>query len=146
MRTHMRNCPPCERHDALVRRSLFLVKNLPTIEPSPEFRARLDARLRDEALRPWIAAPARRLTFSHVLTLTAAAVVLAIVVAEVRRRPAEPILMPPVVASAPAVETSPLASPALVATVPTGMSVWPAIMAASQMPVHYVATEMADER
>ena len=46
MREHMRECPRCARQDALVRRSLFLVRNLTPIEPSPGFRARLNARLR----------------------------------------------------------------------------------------------------
>ena len=44
MREHMRLCPKCSRHDTLVRRSLMLVKSLPSIEPSPDFRARLEAR------------------------------------------------------------------------------------------------------
>ena len=46
MRQHMRDCPPCAHHDALVRRSLMLVRSLPTIEPSPGFQTRLEARLR----------------------------------------------------------------------------------------------------
>jgi hypothetical protein len=54
--------------------------------------------------------------------------------------------MAPVVASIPELETSPVASSALVATVATGMSVWPAIMVASQAPIHFVAAEMATER
>jgi hypothetical protein len=52
------------------------------------------------------------------------------------------------VAMAPEPEPEPsfIATSALVATVPTGMSVWPAIMAASQAPIHFVAAEMANER
>jgi hypothetical protein len=53
--------------------------------------------------------------------------------------------MAPVVASAPPHESSPFGTPALVATVPTGMSIWPAILMASQAPAHFVTTELAGE-
>jgi hypothetical protein len=56
------------------------------------------------------------------------------------------IRMAPVVATLPESEPSQTMTPALVATVPTGMSVWPAIMAASQASVHFVAAELAPER
>jgi hypothetical protein len=54
----------------------------------------------------------------------------------------------PVVATAPEPEPEPslVATSAFVATVPTGMSVWPAIMVASQAPIHFVAAEMENER
>lgn len=149
MREHMRECPRCARQDTLVRRSLFLVRNLTSIEPSPDFRARLDARLRDLAARPLEPAGRQgRARLSHASWVATAAAVLTIAVIGMRTagRPAEPIMMPPVVASSPAFEHSTLASPALVATVPTGMSVWPAIMVASRVPVHFAATELADER
>ena len=45
MRAHLGRCPSCARQDTAVRRSLMLVHNLPSIEPSPEFMARLNARL-----------------------------------------------------------------------------------------------------
>ena len=45
MRAHLGRCPSCARQDTAVRRSLMLVRNLPSIEPSPEFMARLNARL-----------------------------------------------------------------------------------------------------
>jgi hypothetical protein len=148
MRDHMRECPRCARQDMLVRRSLLLVRNLASIEPSPDFRARLDARLRDVGAHPLASLdvrPAGRVLPAWIAT---AAAVLAIAVIGMRTfsGSAEPIMMPPVVASSPAFEHSTLASPALVATVPTGMSVWPAIMVASQVPVHFAATELADER
>src|SRR5881392_1143986 len=63
MRQHLRRCPGCARHDMIVRRSLMLVKSLPTIEPSPDFQARLEARLRTARF----AAPrARSLRLSYV--------------------------------------------------------------------------------
>ena len=59
MREHTRQCPKCARHDTLVRRSLLLVKNLPVIEPSPDFQARLEARLHSSPM-PALSAARRR--------------------------------------------------------------------------------------
>src|SRR6476659_8394429 len=47
MHRHVRMCSRCSRQDTVVRRSLLIVRNLPTIEPSPDFMARLNARLRE---------------------------------------------------------------------------------------------------
>ncbi len=44
---HRVECAACGAHDTLVRRSLLLARNLPSIEPSADFTARLDARLRE---------------------------------------------------------------------------------------------------
>lgn len=44
---HRVECAACSAHDTLVRRSLLLARNLPSIEPSPDFTARLEARLRE---------------------------------------------------------------------------------------------------
>lgn len=150
MREHLHECPACSRHDTIVRRSLMLVRSLPTIEPSADFRARLDARLREvsplAARRPWI-------TY---VPLVAAAASLAFVAGLAAHAwhdargtsqiASMPIRLAPVVATLPEFEPAPVASTALVATVPTGMSVWPAIMVASQTPSYFVAAEMATER
>lgn len=147
MREHMRLCPKCSRHDTVVRRSLMLVRSLPSIELSPDFRARLEARLRsaspEMAPRPYRASYA---SYAAFLALAASVVFLAYLAADAtwRSAPTE-IRMAPVVANIPEFEPSPVATPALVATVPTGMSVWPAIVVASQAPIHFVAAEMATE-
>lgn len=146
MREHMRRCPDCERHDTRIRRSLLVARSLPPIEPSPEFRARLDARLREAALRP---ATAEHRVFRVAprapLFATAAAILLiAVIGVAMTARQTAPIRMAPVVASVPAVDHS-LTSTALAATVPTGMSIWPAIVAASQVQMHLAATEYVNE-
>lgn len=142
---HAAECPKCAHHDAMVRRSLLLVKSsLPAIEPSPDFRARLDARLK--LVQPEVVAPRFRPPLSMFATLAAAAVVVAVLAANTFGRGNEVIRMAPVVATLPEPEPSQALTPALVATVPTGMSVWPAIMAASQASVHFVAAELAPER
>lgn len=144
MREHMRRCPKCARHDTAVRRSLLLVRSLPDIEPSPDFRARLEARLRSGAQPVELRRPL--LSSGAFVAIAATIAFVAFLAAGALRPAATPeILMQPVVATAPESEPS-FASSALVATVPTGMSVWPAIMAASQAPMHFVAAELASER
>jgi anti-sigma factor RsiW len=46
MQRHIGECPECAEHDAAIRRALLLFRNMPAIEPSPEFAERLRARLR----------------------------------------------------------------------------------------------------
>lgn len=147
MREHLRGCPSCAKHDALVRRSLMLVKSLPTVEVSPDFQARLEARLRATAMESAVAPRRLRVSYRAFLALAAGVAFVTYLAADLLRdaRPAE-IRLAPVLAVAPEQELSPVATSALVATVPTGMSVWPAIMAASQAPIHFVAAEMAAER
>lgn len=146
MRQHMRDCAACAHHDAIVRRSLMLLRSLPTIEPSPDFQARLEARLRMtkqavQARRPM------QLSFGTFVAIAATVGFVAFLAVNARRETPAEIRLAPVVASLPADEPQThLASSALVATVPTGMSVWPAIMMATQAPIHLVAAEMADER
>jgi hypothetical protein len=48
MQRHVAECIECAAHDATIRRALLLFRNMPSIEPSPEFAARLEARLRAE--------------------------------------------------------------------------------------------------
>ena len=142
MREHMRACPRCARHDAVVRRSLLIARNLPDIQPSPDFMARLEARLLagDQPLEPVRAFP---VTAWAAIAATLAFVTL--VALEVWRPGQAPVRLAPVVASAPESDAS-VISAAVVASLPTGMSVWPAIVAATHAPVHFVATEMANER
>jgi hypothetical protein len=122
----------------------MLVRSLPTIEPSPDFRARLEARLR--SVSPELVPRPLRASYPAFFALAASVVFLAYLAADaVRRSTPTEIRMTPVVASVPEFEPSPVATPALVATVPTGMSVWPAIVVASQAPIHFVAAEMATE-
>ena len=46
MQRHIAECAPCARHDALIRRSLMLFRNMPTIECSPVFTQRVNERIR----------------------------------------------------------------------------------------------------
>jgi len=148
MRDHVRICPDCSRHDTVIRRSLMLVRSLPTIEPSPDFQARLQAQLRAIALAP-ASTSARQMRPSYrAFAAVAAGVVFVTYIAAdlVRRTTAHDVQMTPVVATLPELEPSQAATPAMVAAVPTGMSVWPAIMLAGQTHMHFVAAELASER
>src|SRR5215204_4475062 len=52
MERHLAECERCATHDAKVRRSLLVFKNLPAVEPSPDFYARLSARIESERSAP----------------------------------------------------------------------------------------------
>lgn len=147
MREHMRGCADCARHDMVIRRSLMLVRSLPTIEVSAGFRERLDARIREAKLVADV--PERRATrpsFRSFAAVAAGLAFLALTADVLRRSEAPNVTLPPVIASLPEPEPSPVAAPAMVAAVPTGMSVWPAIMLASQAQLNFVAAELATER
>lgn len=145
LRAHVRGCPKCSRHDTVVRRSLLLVRNLPRIELSPDFQVRLEARLRLEPIPSIGALPSMRPSYRAFVAM-AAGVAFVTYLAAMRRGDNREIRMAPVVATLPALEGSQVATPAFVATVLTGMSVWPAIMVASQAPMHFVAAELASQR
>lgn len=145
MRSHMRYCPECERHDIVVRRGLMLMRSMPSIEPSAGFRGRLHARLRADRLAEARGAEAARVARYAALAAMLSGIAFA-ADRSFRRGAREPYRMAPVVASALPAEPSPFGTQALVATVPTGMSIWPAIVMASQAPAHLMAAELASER
>src|ERR671932_2022204 len=45
MQAHLAECPCCARHDTALRRGLLIFRNLPAVEPSPDFVSRLNAKL-----------------------------------------------------------------------------------------------------
>jgi hypothetical protein len=142
MQRHLMECEPCARHDTLVRRSLLLFRNLPQIEPSPDFNARLNARLR--AMGPIDASP----RVQHGPGIRAFAAAAAAVVAlgylsatTLGRGMPGDLTLPPVVAMRPEPTPSPISSPAVVATLSTGMPIWQAVILAEQVPMHFANTE-----
>ena len=160
MRAHRAECAPCAEHDATVRRALLLFRNMPMIEPSPDFGRRLNARLREtERSLAWSHAGARGpswttfawaasgvLAAGYILVATFGGSIGA--VARSTELALAPIVVtahvPPArVARAPVgpLRASPMASPAIVASVSMGMPVWPAALLAAQAPMHFAATE-----
>lgn len=141
---HIAECKDCARHDALVRRSLMLFRSLPRIEPSAEFSERLAGRLRDmkEAER----FPAFQHSRKLVATVGIASVIMLGYIGSSLRNVdiARDIVFPPVIASAPEPEISPMATaaPVLVASVPAGLPIWTAALYAELAPVHFASANL----
>lgn len=145
MERHLAECGACARLDASVRRGLLLVRNLPPIQPSPDFRARLDARLR--AMGPVNREVPVTATGPGAGTFAAAAAALALAAFLGMSYYAHAttidrdLSLPPVIATAPAPEPSPIATPAIVASVSTGFPMWQAVLLAEQAPMHLIRAE-----
>jgi hypothetical protein len=137
MHDHLLRCAWCARHDARVRRSLLLVRNLPPIQPSADFRERLHSRVITAALMPERAI-VRRWTNTGIAV--AAAVLISVGIAARSAANAESsvtLSLPPVVASVPEprpsiVESPVLAMPAVMASFSTGIALWPAAIVADE--------------
>ncbi|MGI9077645.1 MAG: anti-sigma factor family protein [Gemmatimonadaceae bacterium] len=140
MQAHVAECESCSRHDASERRALLLFRNLPRLEPSADFRIRLESRLREARLST---APApSRLPYRNLMVAASLALLAGVWAANMADRflPSHVLSLAPVVATIPE-PASPLANPALVASVSTGMPVWPVALLAEQAPVHFANAE-----
>jgi len=153
MQRHLRMCSRCSRHDTVVRRSLLIVRNLPTIEPSPDFMARLNARLQDVGPVPrtdYVATRSYLPSFGMFAMLAAGVVAIGYISMHTTRYfspDAEPV--PGVVATSPIAPVGaepPIASAAFVTSVPTGMPVWPAVLMAGEAPMSFASMEFRDTR
>lgn len=156
MRTHRVECSACAEHDAMVRRALLLFRNMPDIEPSPDFGRRLNARLRATEFartRAGVRGPSWTSFGWAASGVLAAGYILVAVFGGAGSIRAHELALAPVVVTA-AVATaaidsvpvgpmrmSPMASPAIVASVSMGMPVWPAALLAAQAPMHFAASE-----
>ncbi len=140
MQAHVAECVSCARHDATERRALLLFRNLPRVEPSAAFRSRLDDRLREARLTT---VPSATPLPYRTMAAAASVVLLAGVWATMsfnRQLHLDTLALAPVVAVIPE-PASPLVNPALVASVSTGMAVWPVALLAEQAPVHFANAE-----
>jgi hypothetical protein len=150
MTHHLRCCEECSARDTRVRRALLLAHNLPTIRPSSTFGERLQLRLTHERAlmsasratplqQPRTFGRWRPLSAGAYGVLAAGLLVVAGMAAIFGAADPEPrdIRLAPVVASLPEAEPATLATPAMVASVPAGISVWPAVFVAQQAPWHF---------
>jgi Putative zinc-finger len=157
MNRHLRLCEPCAALDTRIRRSLLIARNLPTIQPSAAFGERLQMRLAQEralmANRQQGGEPilgmmtGRRNAFSSgtFVALAAGIAVAAGVSVSVMLTTDEEdrvIRLAPVVATLPEPEPSPIATPAMVASMPAGMPIWPAVFVAQRAPLR-LASDVA---
>jgi hypothetical protein len=148
MARHRSFCDDCARLDTRVRRALLVAHNLPTIELSPNFGERFQVRLAEERTRMAamragdVTGPRWRRSSPVGYAAMAAGLItvagLAVTLSGAGREP-ELIRLTPVVATLPELEPSMLATPAMVASMPTGMTVWPALYVAQQAPWHFAS-------
>lgn len=146
MQRHLAVCSRCSRHNTAVRRSLLLVHNLPPIEPSPEFMSRLNARL--EQMSPMsrvdLVAPRPYLSSVGAIAALAAGIFAVAYMAVETTRYYAPTLdanVAPVTASASELIPASVGSGAFVASVPTGIPVWPAVLMVGEAPIHFAAMD-----
>ena len=150
MARHRRLCEQCAHLDTRIRRALLVARNIPTIQLSSAFGERLQARLRAERLslglargnegsivtRPWYPLSASAFTAIAAGVLAAAGLALTVSISSSHEAV---IRLAPVVASRPETEPSALMTPAMVAAVPAGMPLWPAVFVAQQAPWHFAS-------
>lgn len=137
MERHRNDCAACARLDRDVRRSLLLIRNnLPTIQPSADFSVRLARRLEEERKRQTMPAPMfKGPGLSGFLSMSIGVVamgIFAVVMTDRREMGSAPRLPSVVIRPSGAPlgvnSTLPVAPPAFVASVSTGMAVWPALL------------------
>lgn len=163
MHEHVIGCSRCSRHDTAIRRSLLIVRNLPPIEPSPEFLERLNARLaqldptqRDDVIapRPYFSSLG---TFAALAAGLGAVAYMSITTARYFDATEPSAVATPTVAvipdsaapalpidDAPIINAAPIANAAFVASVPTGIPIWPAVLMAGQAPGHFANMDLRE--
>ena len=140
MQEHRSICTRCSRHDTAIRRSLLLVRNLRPIEPSADFMARLNERIErlGPSARVDIVAPRPYFPSAAAVAALAAGVIavayMAIETTQYFNPPLES--RSATVASTSPFEPAPasIANAAYVASVPTGIPVWPAVRSLRRSP------------
>src|SRR5204863_4478634 len=130
-RRELADCESCAKHDAKIRRALLLFRDLPCIEPSPDFSQRLEARLK-ECSSDHFEAVQRNLRRGAIAATLASAIMLGYIGTTLYHHAEVPrdLVMPPVIATIPEPELTPItsAAPAIVASVSAGLTIWPAAL------------------
>jgi putative zinc finger protein len=146
MQRHIAECESCAKHDAKIRRALLLIRNLPSIELSADFSERLEARLKECHSEHLLATTQRNLKRGAIAATLASAVMLGYIGTTLYHRTDAPrdLIMPPVVASLPEPELTPIttSTPAIVASVSAGLTIWPAALFAEQVPVRFAHSKL----
>ena len=158
MTNHRRLCEACAQLDTRNRRALLLARNLPTIQPSLDFTARLQARLADERVARQLARRPTGVDVIYVRPLSPMAyaiitagvfAVAGLAGAATRIRTSEDaILLTPVVASMPESESTlqlervAFSAPLMVAELPGTVPVWPAVAEAPQAQWHFASASL----
>jgi hypothetical protein len=165
---HVIECAGCARHDTAVRRALMLARNLAPIEPSADFQARLEARLRAELasgggtamrgrgdgmdgmdgmdrkalIHRALDAASATGPRTRATALAAGLLLLAYAAGATLDVDPDDLGQPPAVAALPAPEpVMEIATPDLVTSASTGVSVWPAALLADQVPAQFMGAQ-----
>jgi len=136
MQRHLTECERCAHHDTAIRRGLLVVRNLPRIEPSPDFTARLYARLREVRAQDALAGVAYRGPgWTGFLTTAAGVLVVGVLAAGLleMEQPRD-VALAPVIASRPALPPQPIVDHTYVLSASPGISIWTAALLAEQAP------------
>jgi len=146
MRRHLTRCPKCSRQDTAIRRSLMLVRNLPTIEPSADFMNRLSVRLAEIGPPSYVELSDQRSvlpSFRSFVVLAAGIGAIAVISIEANRyfNPATAHEVVPIAVATIDSTTAPAANAAIVASVPTGIPVWPAVLMVGEAPLRFANME-----
>jgi hypothetical protein len=152
MQQHRAACAHCSRHDTSIRRSLLLVRNLPPIEPSADFAARLNERLARLGPEATDTGAQRQLLppTAAVAAIAAGVVVVAYMALQTSHYFERPVATQSVAVSTPATlppiepGPAPMANAAFVASVPTGIPLWPAVLMAGQSPIHFANSDFRE--
>ena len=152
MRRHLMSCSVCAHHDTKIRRGLLLIRNLPPIETSPDFMERLNARLAQlppDARQDFAGSRFHLPSFGSVAAFAAGLAAIAYMAMETNRYFVPPSDAGSVVAgiadaSVIPVGATPISKAALVASVPTGIPVWPTVLMVGQTPLRFASSEMSD--
>lgn len=144
MRRHLFECERCAAHDAKIRRALLVFRNLPAVEPSPDFYSRLSARIASEHT-----ASGQRMFASRgpgigtFMGVAAGLVTMGYVAATSLNwtAPRGDLALAPVVATEPALPSPSVENQALVASVSAGMPVWPMVYFAEQAPMRFAQVQ-----
>lgn len=135
MQRHLLECASCAQHDTKIRRGLLVVRNLPPIEPSPDFMARLNSRLREVRARDAAVAAYRGPGWGSFLATAAGVVVVGVLAAgALEMGPSPEIALAPVVATRPALPPQPIVDHAYVLSASAGIPIWTAALLAEQAP------------
>ena len=158
---HILECDACAGHDTLVRRSLMVARNIPTIAPSADFHARLQARLAEcreerKSGREFAAPEVRRASHARssflssaagwrsprTMVAVAASAVIGVMVWKGTTPTSAPLVaMEPVIATKPAPPAVRFASPALLQAMAPGSPVWGAAVIIDDIPSQFVKVD-----
>jgi anti-sigma factor RsiW len=144
MQRHLLECARCAAHDAKIRRSLLVFRNLPRIEASPDFFSRLSERIEAERAAPRRAMfAARGPGIGTFMGVAASLVTVGYLTASSLNwtAPRGDVVLAPVVATEPAVVAPSVENQALVASVSAGMPVWPMVLFAEQAPMRFAQAQ-----